>query len=37
MVERVVSMMMQAEHVEECLDGSNIVEGKVAWAMVQTY
>ena len=33
----VVSMIIQAEQVEECLDGSSIVEGRVAWAMVQAY
>ena len=37
MVERVVSMIIQVEQVEECLDGSSIVEGRVAWAMVQAY
>ena len=36
-VEMAVSMTIQAEQVEECLDGSSIVEGRVAWAMVQAY
>ena len=32
-----VSMIIQAEQVEECLDGSSTVEGRVTWAMVQAY